>query len=102
MVPAASPTTGVRFTAGQGGDDTFVIGLGRGDVVRDFEIGSDLLDLSAWSANDFADLRITETEGQISIRDADRQLVRIDRGETGLSAADFASDSFIFVDTLMA
>jgi predicted extracellular nuclease len=97
-----SDGAGFNQMFGQGGDDTFVIGLGRGDVVRDFEIGSDLLDLSAWSANDFADLRITETEGQISIRDADRQLVRIDRGETGLSAADFASDSFIFVDTLMA
>lgn len=93
--------TGYNLMLGRGGADTFEIGLTRGDVVGDFTDGVDVVDLSAWGAGGFDQLRLTETATQIAVRDGNGNLVRIDK-QGGLQLADLSGDDFIFADPLSA
>lgn len=92
---------GYNVMTGLGGEDIFVIGLGGGDVVTDFSSGEDLLDIRAWGADEFADLRISESATQIFVRDSAAHLLRLEKAG-GLEVADLNEDSFQFTDILVS
>jgi Ca2+-binding RTX toxin-like protein len=82
---------------GGGGSDRFVIGTDRKDVVRDFQVNVDKLDLTSWGTHDFNELEIiTQRNGNVRVLDlitedrvilSNRFDVRIEPGE--LDAGDF-------------
>lgn len=88
---------------GGNGADTFVLmgGDGQQDRISDFVIGVDVIDLSGWGVEDFADLTITErVNGQGVptgglIVDFGPESLRLD-GFTGADIASFSAADFVF------
>ncbi len=83
---------------GGDGADTFRIEArdGKRDRIRDFEDGTDLIDLRGWDIR-FADLTlIDETAGQVRIEIEGEALVLNDDGDGLLMATDLTSDDFLF------
>ncbi len=80
---------------GQGGADTFSLIVDAFiDRVRDFTIGSDLIQLTGF---DFDDLNIVDmASGHVRIRYGSDSVIVHDTDDT-LLAADFSSDDFLFV-----
>jgi serralysin len=70
--------------------DTFVFGKGdgKGNVVKDFENGRDLIEIGK-GARDFEDLRIANDEDGVRIKFADVSLILEDTARSDLSEADF-------------
>ena len=75
---------------GGAGADVFVMALDRDkDVIRDFEDGVDMIDLSAWDVSGFDDLRIFQKGEHTRVRYGSEtvELRNVDADE--LSADDF-------------
>ncbi len=87
---------GFNVLTGNGGADTFVVQNQSFNVVKDFEVGEDLIDVSALGVEDIGDL---------SIRDmAFGTLVRSKFGVAKLvdvDADDLSETDFVFVDALL-
>ena len=83
---------------GRGGADVFVLALdGVVDTVKDFELGQDLVDISAWGATGFGDLTLTDhSSGKVFLTYEDELLVIHDAARS-LVASDYSADDFIFV-----
>ncbi|MEM1159889.1 MAG: fasciclin domain-containing protein [Pseudomonadota bacterium] len=92
---------------GRAGEDTFILtNDGVRDIIRDFEIGADKIDVSAF-ADEIGDLTISNlvrgngTTSWISVADAARDaefIVRFGDGTT-LDAAALTAEAFVFSDT---
>lgn len=54
---------------GNGGADTFVLGVDKKDVVKDFALGEDILDVSAWGVAQLADLTLKFKNGKLKVYD---------------------------------
>ncbi|MFN3263254.1 MAG: Ig-like domain-containing protein [Pikeienuella sp.] len=88
---------------GGSGADTFVLGDGEGDQLRRFDASLDVLDVSAWGVQSFAELaifdRVNAAQGAtlVTILDAasGNMSFHHERGDR-LSAADFTAENFIF------
>lgn len=80
---------------GQGGADTFIIGLQNvSTTIADFEVGSDVIDVSGTSFTTFADLqsRLVEVAGNSAFTDDNGKLVVI----YGATNAQLTEASFLF------
>ena len=89
---------------GGAGADTFALSLdGRTDVIRDFENGSDVIDVSAWDIRSFEQLTIEAFgSGKVLIRGA-REKVIVDDGDQTLLVNAFDAADFVFAaDTINA
>jgi len=74
------------------GEDTFVFSKhGGSDVVRDFTVGEDTLDVSALGVDSLDDFAVTEGGNwvELSVNDVSIRLV-------GLTEADLSDDIFAF------
>ena len=82
---------------GRGGADRFVLASdGVVDTIKDFELGADLVDVSAWGAVGFGDLTLSDhSSGKVFLSYADELLVIHDAART-LRVADYSADDFIF------
>ena len=88
-------TSGTRknILAGNAGADTFVFGTGSNeDVVKDFTVGEDILDVSGWGATSLADLTLDDSSGKVYVSFGSDS-VRLD-GIT--SVADLTDADFVF------
>ena len=88
---------GFEYVKGGAGADTFafVAGDSERDQVKDFAIGTDLIDLTAWGATGMNDLTIYEDSGVLFV-DMGAEGISLD----GLDANDISSltaSSFVFV-----
>ncbi|MEM7057580.1 MAG: hypothetical protein AAF557_08325 [Pseudomonadota bacterium] len=81
---------------GGAGADTFQLSKdGDADAIKDFELGADLIDLTAWGAG-YQKLEITDhRSGKVTVRFADEVLSVTDAART-LSASDLTADHFVF------
>lgn len=80
---------------GQGGADTFIVGLQNvSTTIADFEVGSDIIDVSGTSFTTFADLqsRLVEVAGNSAFTDDNGKLVVI----YGATNAQLTEASFLF------
>ena len=83
---------------GRGGADQFVMAADSAlDRIKDFQDGSDVIDVSAWGATGLGDLTITQhATGRVSVVMGDETLLVSD-GARSLEVADLTADDFIFV-----
>ncbi|MDU9004543.1 Ig-like domain-containing protein [Sedimentitalea todarodis] len=95
---------GKDFFRGGSGADTFrfIAGDNRQDRIYDFELGTDLIDLSGWGATTVADLTISErvngsgvAQGDLII-DYGSESLRVD-GFNAAQIASFDENQFVFV-----
>lgn len=88
---------GVDQLTGGSGADIFVMTLdGNSDIIRDFELGVDKIDVSLWGANAIGDLAFTDhASGRVIIRFGAEAIV-VDDGARGLASTDFDANQFIF------
>ncbi len=86
-----------RFWGG-GGADTFVYGVGSttGDEVKDFSIGEDIIDLSAWNASSVNDLIFWGSSTTTYIRDVDNNRLRLADIDVADAQQQLTNDDFIF------
>lgn len=84
---------------GGSGTDTFVLTAdGQADAIKDFQIGIDLIDVSAWGVTEFSDLSIrTHASGKSTLRFG-AETTSVNDGAWTLSADQFSADNFIFAD----
>ena len=82
---------------GRSGADTFVlVADGDFDWVNDFEVGTDILDLSAWGATGIGDLDILQHDrGKAVIRFTD-EVLTVNDGTWTLDVSTLTEDSFLF------
>ncbi|MEM9369501.1 MAG: hypothetical protein AAGD07_26325, partial [Planctomycetota bacterium] len=83
---------------GRGADVFVLISDRQGDHIKDFELGVDRIDISAWGVSSFAALEVVEhRSGKLFITGAGEFLAL--RSATGpLAKDDLSADSFIFSD----
>lgn len=83
---------------GRGGADQFVLAAdGQIDRIKDFQNGSDVIDVSAWGAASIGDLTLTQhATGRISVVHGSEVLLVSDSARS-LVTGDLTSDDFIFV-----
>lgn len=85
---------GLDELEGRGGADIFVLSLdGDREEIRDFELGVDLIDVSAWGATDFSEFTITQ----------DNSHVRLVHGSEVLTirstlVSDLSAGTFVFAE----
>ena len=82
---------------GRGGADQFVMAAdGDLDRIKDYQDGSDVIDVTAWGATELADLTITQhATGRVSVVMGDETLLVSD-GARSLVVGDLTADDFIF------
>ncbi|MEM7059524.1 MAG: sulfatase-like hydrolase/transferase [Pseudomonadota bacterium] len=87
---------GVDNLFGRAGMDTFVlVGDGEADSIKDFEVGVDNIDVTAWNLANFGDLEISDHRtGKVTVRFGD-EYVALTLTEADLSARDVTADSFM-------
>ncbi len=88
---------GVNHVTGNGGADTFVIQNLSFNVINDFEVGEDLIDVRALGAEDIGDLSIRETGFGTFVR-AELGVAKV----KGVDADELGAGSFVFVDELLS
>ena len=83
---------------GRGGADQFTMALdGQLDRIKDFQDGSDVIDVTAWGATSLGDLTLTQhTTGRVSVVHGSETLLVSDTARS-LVVADVTADDFIFV-----
>ena len=88
---------GIDTLFGRGGADRFVLARdGAVDAIKDFELGFDRVDVSAWGAAGFHDLTLTDhASGKVFLTFQDEFLIIHDSART-LRANDYGADEFIF------
>lgn len=85
-----------NLIGGAGGDVFALSADGQADAIKDFEVGIDRIDVSAWGVSDFSDLQIyTHASGKSILRYAS-EAASINDGAWTLSADLLTADSFIF------
>lgn len=88
---------GFNHLTGNGGGDTFVLRSPSFNVITDFEIGEDLLDVSALGAEGLEDLSIRDTRFGAIVR-ADLGFAKLAR----VDANDLSEDDFVFAGALLS
>ena len=88
---------GFNHLTGNGGADTFVIQDHSLNFITDFEIGADLIDVSALGAAGLDDLSIRHT-GFGALVWAERGVAKL----KGVDARDLTEDAFLFEDALLS
>ena len=88
---------GVDNLIGGAGKDVFILAAdGDADSIKDFEVGIDRIDVSAWGAVAAADLAISDaTNGKVTVRYGDEVLSVTDAARS-VRASDMTSEHFIF------
>lgn len=82
---------------GGAGSDTFVMGANERDDIRDFEHGTDVIDISAWGLQGFEDLTIFGRLGLVLFQDSTTTHTGIVRDTLGLlDPESITADSFFF------
>ena len=82
---------------GKGGADIFVlVADGEADGIKDFQIGLDQIDLSAWGATSFDDLKLTTHKTGKTLLSYGNERLSINDGNWTLPAESFSADDFIF------
>jgi len=88
---------GVDNLWGRDGLDIFTMAAdGDIDSIKDFQIGLDFIDISAWGATGFDDLTITTHASGKSILQFGNETLSINDGSWTLPASSFSEDDFIF------
>ena len=91
---------GVDNLYGKGGADIFRMSKdGDVDSIKDFEIGGDVIDVSAWGVSSFSDLNIVTHETGKSIISFGKEVLSVNDGNWTLPATAFTVDDFIFSAT---
>ncbi|WP_298914184.1 ExeM/NucH family extracellular endonuclease [uncultured Roseobacter sp.] len=86
---------GFNVLSGGGGEDVFVFNDKSTNLVTDFDVGMDKIDVSGLGINTFEDMAIRDVFSNA--------LVRADKGSmylTGVNSAELTEDDFIFSDTV--
>ncbi|SMX44548.1 Ig-like domain-containing protein [Octadecabacter ascidiaceicola] len=82
-----------NILAGNAGADTFVFGVGSNeDVVKDFSVGEDILDVSGWGATSLADLTLDDSSGKVYVSFGSDSF----RLDGIISVADLTDADFVF------
>lgn len=85
---------------GNGGADTFVLGTGDVTIVKDFQDGADILDVSGWGMemSEFSELELIDRNGNVIVRfDGNRAVIQ--SAEPDFDASHFDITDFKFADT---
>ena len=88
---------GIDNLWGRGGSDIFTMSAdGQVDAIKDFQVGQDLIDVSAWGVTEFDQLTITDHASGKSILRFGSELLSINDGYWTLPASSLGADDFIF------
>ncbi len=84
---------------GGGGSDRFVAGADRKDVVRDFQVNVDKLDISAWGTQGFGELEIIiQDNGNVRVLDllTEDRVILSNRFDVKITPDDLDAGDFVF------
>ncbi|MEM7188671.1 MAG: hypothetical protein AAF439_03590 [Pseudomonadota bacterium] len=88
---------GVDNLFGRGGADVFILAAdGRVDSVKDFTLGADVLDVSAWGATGLDDLQIVDHASGKAIIYYGDEVLAVNDGAFTMDASSFTAADFIF------